>query len=113
MIFSVAIAVLVTGFAWEEKVASAVAYLISMPVSFIGNRRFSFRSNGHLSVEIFRFLIVHGLNILVTVCSLGVATDIFGIHYVFGVLIAILLVPPATFLAMNFWVFAAGRPPRL
>lgn len=106
VIFALVTSLFASGFGWDGKAASVIGYVASIPLNFLGNRSFSFRSTGNLRAELLRFVLVHGFNIMVTVSALGAAVDILGLHYLFGVVFAIVLVPGATFLAMNFWVFA-------
>jgi putative flippase GtrA len=89
----------------EPKLASAVGYLVSMPVNFIGNRRFSFKSKGRILSDLWRFLLLHICNILLTMGAMGAAVNKLGMHFGFGVAAAIALVPLANFAAMKMWVF--------
>ena len=104
-----------------EKIASVLAYIVSMPVNFVGNRSFAFRSQGPLLGDVMRFCAVHVANMAVTAGAMGAAVNALGLHYGYGIAGAILLVPTVNFMLMNLWVFrrreainqcqSAGRGP--
>jgi len=96
----------------DPKLASAAGYLVSIPVNFIFNRCFSFRSENSLLSDAPRFLFVHACNLLVTAFAMGVVVDVLGLHYAVGVVVAIVLVPGVSFLAMNGWVFRKRPGPQ-
>ncbi|SFI90102.1 Putative flippase GtrA (transmembrane translocase of bactoprenol-linked glucose) [Bosea sp. OK403] len=104
-IFSVVTALFVRLAGTDPKLASVAGYLASMPLNFVGNRRFSFRSAGSLAGDLTRFALLHTFNILLTVLSMGVVVDLLRLHYAVGMVGAIILVPLVNFAAMNWWVF--------
>jgi putative flippase GtrA len=104
-VFSVVTALLVRLVGTDPKLASVAGYLASMPLNFVGNRRFSFRSAGSLAGDLTRFVLLHTFNILLTVLSMGVVVDLLRLHYAVGMVGAIVLVPLVNFAAMNWWVF--------
>lgn len=85
--------------------ASVAGYCASVPMSFLGHRSFSFRSNGRWTAEASRFVLAQALNIAVTVLSMYGATTLLGGSYQWGMAGAVLLVPLANFAFMNLWVF--------
>ena len=89
----------------EPVIASVAGYCASVPASFLGHRRFSFRSNGHWTAEAMRFVFVQAINIGVTAGSMQAATVWFHAPYWWGMVAAVILVPAANFAAMNLWVF--------
>ena len=97
----------------EPVIASVAGYCASVPASFLGHRRFSFRSNGHWTAEALRFVFAQAVNIAVTAGSMRAATAWFHAPYWWGMVAAVILVPAANFAAMNLWVFrdqqGAGR----
>ncbi len=113
LLFAIVTGVLVNMLEVDPKIASIGGYLSSMPVNFLGNRNFSFRSERALAGDVVRFVVLHCANMALTASAMATAFDYFGLHYLVGVLAAIILVPIANFLAMSLWVFrtsAAGRP---
>lgn len=105
IIFGLAAAVLIDGFKISPNISSVVAYIISMPVNFLGNRNFSFRSKGHIWGDALRFSGLHIANMAVTAGAMSTAVEMMKLHYLFGVLGAIVLVPVTNFILMNVWVF--------
>lgn len=85
--------------------ASVAGYCASVPMSFLGHRRFSFRSNGRWTGEAARFVLAQALNIAVTVGAMHGATVWFAAAYWWGMIAAVILVPIANFVFMNLWVF--------
>ena len=94
-----------TSLDFGPKLASVAGYVASMPLNFVGNRRFSFRSSNRLLGDLVRFIVVHACNIFLTTSAMSVVVDFLGLHYVFGVLAAVVLVPCVNFAIMNWWVF--------
>jgi putative flippase GtrA len=86
-------------------VASALGYLCSVPLSFIGHRSFTFRSQNAWQGEAGRFLLVHSCCLAASVLIMSTVTGM-GLPYYQGLAGAVLLVPIINFLVSNFWVFA-------
>jgi putative flippase GtrA len=105
-VFALATVILISFAGLEDKSASVLAYIASMPVNFIGQRYFTFRSQGRLVTDGFRFCMLHLANMAVTAGAMGAAVSALGLHYGFGIVGAILLVPLSSFSLMNLWVFA-------
>ena len=78
---------------------------MALPLNFIGNRRFSFRSTNALAGDAGRFLLLHAGNLIVTVMAMGAIADLLGLHYSAGILAAVIIVPVVNFLVMQWWVF--------
>lgn len=104
-IYAAVTTLLVSGLGMAPIVASVFGYCASVPMSFLGHRRFSFRSQGRWTVEAVRFVATQALNIAVTAAAMYAATAVFGARYGWGMVAAVILVPIANFLVMNFWVF--------
>jgi putative flippase GtrA len=102
--YAAATALLVSGLRAGPVHASLVGYVLSVPVSFLGHRGFSFRSRGHLSTEARRFLVSQALNLSVAALVMDRAKALH-VSYLWGVGATIVLIPIANFLMMHFWVF--------
>lgn len=105
-IYAAVTSALVAGLGWSPMPASVMGYCLSVPASFLGHRRFSFRSNGHWTAEAIRFVLAQAVNIAVTAGAMWGALRYLGPDYVWGMVAAVILVPIANFLFMNLWVFA-------
>lgn len=104
-IYCVVTALLVTRAGVEPIPASIAGYCAAVPMSFLGHRRYSFRSNGRWTGEALRFVLAQALNISVTALSMYGATAFLGESYQWGMAAAVVLVPLANFAFMNLWVF--------
>lgn len=107
-IYALVTTALVAGLGWLPVPASVAGYCASVPASFLGHRRFSFRSNGRWTGEALRFGFTQALNISVTAGSMYGAMRWLGGQYGWGMVGAVILVPIANFVAMNLWVFGGN-----
>ena len=104
-VFAATSALAVTQFEYSPVAASALGYLCSVPMSFVGHRSFTFRSKNAWKGEAGRFVLVH-------ICSLSAAVLIMQVvtgarlPYYLGLVGAVLLIPLINFLVSHFWVFA-------
>jgi putative flippase GtrA len=92
-------------FTITETVAVMIGYLAVLPLSFVGHRRLTFRSGGHISPEFLRFCLSFVLGLLASVLAMHVATRWLMLQPLYGIAGAILVVPVITFIVMNLWVF--------
>lgn len=106
VIYALVTMAFVAGLGASPVPASVAGYCASVPTSFLGHRRFSFRSNGQWTAEAVRFVLAQAINIAVTAGSMHVATSALDLAYGWGMAAAVILVPIANFLFMNLWVFA-------
>ena len=104
-IYALVTALLVAGLGTPPVPASIAGYCASVPMSFLGHRRFSFRSHGRWTAEAVRFVLAQALNIAVTALSMHGAVHWFGGAWYWGMVAAVILVPIANFAFMNLWVF--------
>ena len=89
-----------------QPVPAAIAgYCLSVPVSFLGHRGVSFRSSGDWTREALRFAFTQAINIAVTAAAMDGAVRWLHVSWAWGMVGAVVLVPLANFVAMNFWVF--------
>lgn len=109
LLYAAIAVVLVSGLQVSPKLASVFSYLGSLPLNFVGNRRFTFQSGGAFYDEAFRFIALHATGAAVAFASMSLATDYLGGHYLIGVVFAVVLVPAVNFVVANAWVFRAQR----
>ncbi|MGO4287555.1 GtrA family protein, partial [Bosea sp. TAB14] len=57
----------------DAKFASIAGYVASVPLNFVGNRRFSFGSQNSLVGDLIRFAVLHTSNILLTTFAMAAA----------------------------------------
>jgi putative flippase GtrA len=104
-IFVAVTALCVSGLGLDPKIGSTIGYLASLPVNFVAHRQYTFVARGVIWREALRFIVVHAANIAVSISAAAITVDGFGLHYGFGMLAVLMLVPLVTFALMNLWVF--------
>ena len=95
--------IVISGWA-EPRLASALGYISSIPLNFVLNRNFSFRSKAPVLRDTVRYALLHIGNTLLTILGMSMALS-FQLHYMTGIVLAVVAVPVLNFLAMNYWVF--------
>lgn len=100
--------ILVYAFRMSPVASSAMGYVLAIPLSFLLQRSFSFRSEGSKRKQAPRFVLVHSFNILVSIAVMHFLVSALGMDYRIGIAITMLLIPLLSFLAMNLWVFRSG-----
>jgi putative flippase GtrA len=104
-IFVMVTSLCVSGLGLDPKTGSAAGYLASLPFNFVAHRQYTFVARGTVWREALRFVIVHAVNIAVSIGAVAATVDGLGLHYGFGMIAALMLVPLVTFILMNLWVF--------
>ena len=84
--------------------ASLIGYCIAIVLSYLGQKYFTFRSEGAHRVELPKFLVTSAISFAGSVGAMA-ATTALGWDYRVGILSAATLVPLGTFVVMYFWVF--------
>ena len=87
--------------------SSYLAYFILVPASFLGHKRFPFKSDGRSSREFGRFIAIQMLNLGIITASNLAAERFSGPSWATFVVISI-AIPVANFIVFH-WVFAAQR----
>ena len=100
---------LANGFIWLDvmppAMASVVAYLMAIPVSFFGQSRFTFRVTSNTQGQFIRFCALNGCGLLISYGSVRLATDVLGVKPFWGTVVASVTVPLLSYFVMKFWVF--------
>jgi putative flippase GtrA len=98
-------------YAWAfgETSAAYTSYAILMPVSFIGHRRLTFRSDGSISKEWTKFCMIQVTNLLVIGIVTGLSRDYALISGWIAFAVISILIPVLNFIVLQIWVFAAFR----
>ena len=93
-------------FEFDEVFASALAYLIAIPVSFFGQKYITFTSNGAIKTEAMKFLVLQFFCLVAATLIPIVTTDIFALHPNFSILAVCILIPPISYGVMSWMIFA-------
>jgi putative flippase GtrA len=89
--------------------ATVLAYVAVMPLNFLLQRSFTFRSTQEMRSELPRFLLVHGLNIAGSFALMLLVVEVLHVDYRWAVAGTMTFVPVLVFLAMDSWVFRRTR----
>ncbi|AOD15868.1 GtrA family protein [Xanthomonas fragariae] len=93
----------------KPTIATALCYVVLVPINFVAHRSFTFVSSGHLSSEGLRFILLHSFNLALSIIGMNVAVNSLHLHYAWGIAFSAVVVPVVVFLVMNFWVFKRNR----
>lgn len=85
--------------------ASVIGYLVAIPVSFIGQKFWTFRATGALRRELPGFLLVQGLNLIAAAIIMTVLVDFFGFDRIVGVAAVVGAIPLMTYILLSRNVF--------
>jgi len=85
--------------------ASAVAYILAMLVSYAGQSRFTFRVENGDSKQPVRFIAMSICGIGISYFNVFAAENLFRVDPFWGTLATAFAVPAVSFLLMKFWVF--------
>ena len=105
VVYALAVVVFVSGLGVDPNAAAVLGYLTALPVSFIGHRRFTFRSKATMTPELMRFTVMHFVNMMVSLGGMAWAVDLLGLDYWVGILVAVVIVPLASYITADLWVF--------
>ena len=94
---------------FSKQVSSTLAYLMAIPVAFLAYRTFVFRSGAAIRhSEILRFLVTHGVNLMVSYVMVAVLCGGFGWSREIGVLASCAAFAIIGYILMKVWVFKSG-----
>ena len=91
---------------FDYKISVSVAYLLSTLFQFILNRRFTFGTvEGQLSSQAIRYLVMLGINYLLTIVTVVICVERFRLSPYAGVWIALVLTIPTGYFLSRYWIF--------
>ena len=94
----------------QAVVANGLAFLCALGVSWLGQSRWAFRGAAPDPTRGPRFLVAAISGFLANLLLMWLAVDVMGAGWPVGLLLVLVIVPPATFLLAIFWVFEGARP---
>jgi putative flippase GtrA len=86
-------------------VSSAMAYVVSIPISFLGQKYFTFRSRGAMGRELPTYLLFQSINLAASVLVTYVIVDVLGMNHYVGIVAVISIVTLISYAAMALAVF--------
>ncbi len=84
---------------------SMIAYATAMVISFVGHKYVTFRAGGNIRNQIFLYVVVHAVCLVVTVLITNLIVNTLHWPYGFAILLVDITVPLISFLALRFVVF--------
>lgn len=90
-------------------IGSVIAFTLAIPVSYLGNRWVTYRSNNVLASEAARFVTVQVTNLILTSAVVHFVMERFALPTCVGVVVAFLAAPIISFVLFEFWVYRQRR----
>jgi len=91
---------------FSKQVSSTLAYLTGIPVAFLAYKKFVFRAGSAVShSEILRFLVTHGVNLVVSYAMVAALCGGLGLPREVGVLASCTAFAIIGYILMKLWVF--------
>lgn len=88
-------------------IASVIAYAVAIPVSFAGQKYFTFNAAGKVPVELSLFLITQACGLILAAVIMGLADHLFGGSAVPAILCVVIAIPIINFVIMTYVIFPA------
>lgn len=85
--------------------ASFMAYLLALPVSYFGQSRFTFRSRGDSRRQQWRFAFISIIGIMISYVTSQIAVHHYHIDPAWGALVTVALVPLVSYICFDRWAF--------
>ncbi len=86
-------------------VSSALAFVAAIPVSFFGQKYFTFQSQGTVKRELPAYLLLQGVNLIASVFVTYTVVDLFGMSHFFGILAVVIVITMVSYAAMALAIF--------
>lgn len=108
--YAVVVIGLVDGLRFDPTAASVIGYLCGIPVSFFGQKYFTFGSKARAREEIGRFIIVQLINLVLSLVVMRFVTVWLGLSHWLGIVAVIGVIALMTYGALRTHVFhGAGK----
>jgi putative flippase GtrA len=89
----------------DAVVASGAGFIAALIASYVLNHRWTFRSVRDHRTAFLRYAMVCGLGITVNSLIMHVSVHIFGLWYILGQTLVVVVVPPLNFVLSRAWAF--------
>ena len=93
--------------------ASAIAFIITVPIAYFAHRNISFFDSQRDAFEPLRFAVTTAASFVLAVGGMYWITEIAGREFLLGIAWNWLIIPVVNFVVYIVWVFRATRPARL
>jgi putative flippase GtrA len=104
LIYAAIVIIAVKGFGIEEVIASVIGYGMAIPVNFIGQKYYTFRSDRPARQELLQYVLVQAFN-LAMAAAVTYAVDRAGMNVYLGIVAVVVVIPVMTYLLLKLAVF--------
>ncbi len=105
LVYAASLLAIVHFLATSSMVSSALAYVIAIPFSFLGQKYFTFRSRGAMWGELPSFLLLQGVNLIAAVAVTHVVVDVLGFGHYAGIAAVIIAIAVISYASMALAIF--------
>lgn len=112
ILFAVIVYVLLNLTDIRPTYANALGYLIAIPLNYVFQRGYSFRSSQAKRTEFPRFIAVHAINLLASAGLMWFVHDRLRLHEYWGIAVTAFCIPLLTYFVMRRFVFDPGSATR-
>lgn len=85
--------------------ASALGFLVTLAVSFYLNSRWTFGAGGDSAYVLVKYCLVSCSGLLLNTVIMYSSTVLLDMHYLLGLTLVVLIIPPTNFLLNLLWAF--------
>ena len=104
-VYAICSYILIWNFNVNEILASTIAYLIAIPISFIGQKYFTFSSDGKVKTEASKFLVLQLFCLVLATLTTSVTSKVLFLHPNIGIIVVCIVIPLMSYFLMSFVVF--------
>lgn len=105
LVYAVSLFFLVKNFDMGSMQSSAVAYVIAIPASFVGQKYFTFKSPESIWRELPAFLALQAINLFSAMLVTYTVVDVLGLNHFVGVLAVIMTIAIISYCSMALSIF--------
>lgn len=93
----------------EPVTANAIAFTVAVLLGFALNRRWTFALHGGAEARLWRYVVVALIGLAVNSALMFTVTHVMRWSPYVGLVLALIIVPPLTFVLNQHWVFRPGH----
>ena len=101
---------LITWLGVGHKTAMTGIYVVTITMSYLGNKNITFSHQGEIGSTYFKYWIVYCGCYVFNLCTMYMAVDLAGLRHQYVQLALIFFDAPILFLLQKWWVFRGIRP---
>ena len=90
---------------FEPVVSNTIAYILAIPISFFGQKYFTFKSSGAVKTEAPRFIALQLTCLLASIIITFFCGSVFKLHPAIGIALVVVIIPLISYSAMTLLIF--------